>query len=275
MSTIDTQQLPWLGALVLLGGLLFSSAASAFGVGVAPANLEFDLEPGSITRKVLRVKNFNTEKPIRLSVSSTDWTLNSDGEVELLPPSTIKKSATPWIRFSPSILMLPPNGNGTVTVDIAAPVAGLSSGDYRSAVVVSTLLPPKAERERQGGVWNRYQIASLFYANVNNGRSEPLIISSEFDQVNTKNLRRLIIGVQNTGSAHARVKGEISLLDASNDIVLSKPFESVVLEEQERLISVDFDQSRLAPGEYTAEIKLEDNGKSIEPLSRRPKFTVK
>jgi hypothetical protein len=259
---------------LLVSTAFFCGSAFAFGVGVAPSTIEMETAPGSVSRQVLRVKNFNQDKAIRLTVSSTDWTLTDSGEVELLPPKSIEQSATPWIRFSPSVLMLKPNSVGTVTVDIAPPVTGLNRGDYRTAIVVSTVLPGKKDREDKTGVWNRYQIASLFYANVNNGKSQPEIVSAGFDNADAENRRRLKIALNNTGNAHARLKGEVRLLDTQEKVVATMPLESVVLDKQTRDITLDFEKLDLAPGKYSADITLSENGRNLKPPKPSPGFTV-
>ncbi|MDO6460099.1 hypothetical protein Q4485_05290 [Granulosicoccaceae sp. 1_MG-2023] len=255
--------------------LVLAPAAHAFGVGVAPSTLELDVEPGSVTRQVLRIKNFNPDKAIRLTVSSTDWTLSEDGEVELLPPGSVDRSATPWIRFSPSVLMLKPNASGTVTVDVAVPVTGTERGDYRSAVVVSTVLPAKQDREDLGGVWNRYQIASLFYANVDKGRSKAQISNVAFETAEAQSQRRLQIDLLNQGEAHARVKGQIRLLNTDEEVVFTRPVESVLLDGQQRRLTLDFDQNTLPPGDYTADIALSENGRNLALPDKAPRISIR
>lgn len=254
--------------LLLVFSISCPFPALAFGIGLTPSTIEMDVKPGSHHRQVLNVKNFNRDKPIRLSVSIADWTIDESGQVELMPPSETDRSASDWITFSPSILVLEPNSSSSIVVDITTPLDVMRKGDHRTSIILSTVLPGKKEREGKKGVWNRYQIASLFYANVLPGVGSPLITQAAFKPNAIHSEHSLSFSIHNTGLRHSRIEGSVVLQNEDRETVLKQPFKTVLLDEQLREFNVNFNTSEkaLEPGNYSIIFNLKGDGKSI-PLS--------
>lgn len=261
--------------LFLLIALVSPLPALAFGIGLTPSTIEMDVKPGSHHRQVLNVKNFNKDKPLRLSVSIADWTIDASGQVELLPPAETERSASEWITFSPSVLVLEPNSSSNIVVDIATPLNLTHKGDHRTSIILSTVLPSKKEREGKNGVWNRYQIASLFYANVLPGIGKPVITNAEFAPNATQKEHKLSFSIENTGLRHSRIEGSVILQDQGNNQILKQPFKTVLLDEQSREFTVSFGAPALEPGNYSVIFDIKGDGKTI-PISvdKRPLLKI-
>ena len=250
--------------LLWLALLLSTTDVLAFGVGLSPTSNDVSTNSGEVKRQLIKVQNFNPDKSIRLTISATDWQIDDTGDFSLVPPQTLERSASSWVRFSPSVLMLGPKGTATIKVEIATPAVDLDQGDYRTAVVVSTVLPSKEERKKQKGIWNRYQIASVFYVNVGDVESDARIDTVAFEEVKTGESARLKLNLGNDGLAHARVKGDIYVKDANGRSISTQPLEAVVLDSSTRAAFLDIPIAGLAPGTYTSELALTVDGKPIK-----------
>ncbi len=243
--------------------LSIPQGVSAFGIGLTPSTIELDVDPGSHHRQILKVKNFNQNKAIKLTVSVADWILKEDGQVQLLPPEVGSRSASGWVNFSPSVLLLQPGASQQIIVDINAPLALKVNGDHRTAIILSTVLPPKESRSGKNGVWNRYQITSLFYANVLPGTSDPEITRASFRPNDVRAETILDLQIQNKGSRHSRLKGLIKLESSTNQVVSEQIFETVLMDNQTRNFAVKVADSSLKPGKYGIKIDLKDHGLSV------------
>ncbi len=264
-------------SLLFLYFILAISCAHAFGVGVTPSTIEMEVQPGSHHRQILRVKNFNPEKAIRLTVSIADWTLDDNGKVQLMPPEETDYSASPWVNFSPSVLLLEPNTTRQIIVDVNTPLVTDKKGDHRTAIILSTVLPSKDQRKGMNGVWNRYQIASLFYANVLPGKSKPVITQAAFLPNDAKSTHGLNFRIENHGERHVRLEGSVGLMkEDDKELSLEESFQAVLLNDQSREFGVHFNSRQLTPGNYKVMFNIKGEGKTIPMnIAELPKLTVR
>lgn len=192
---------------------LASLPASGFGIGLQPTTVEIDVVPGDRNRQVINIANVHTEQTISLTLGLADWSLDESGQIRLSPPGDDpKSSAANWARFSPAFITLEPGESEQIIVDMTTPSRLSKSGDFRFALIASTILPE--ERTGQSGVWKKYQIASLFYLTTGPANSEPKITNS---QIVTKEdgVSTLTLKVENNGNAHARLNGYIEIGDGA------------------------------------------------------------
>ncbi|NQY97348.1 MAG: hypothetical protein HRT82_09315 [Henriciella sp.] len=217
----------------LLGLALTALAApaSSFGIGLQPTTVEISVQPGDRQRQVINLGNVHQEDTISLTLGLADWALDGTGQIQLAPPGDSDTSAADWVRFSPAFVTLRPGETEQIIVDMAAPIRIEREGDYRFALIASTLLPE--ERAGQSGVWKKYQIASLFYLTMGDAESHPeikqaaLTVSPEGEQAVTFDL-------ENTGTAHARLRGEIEISGDSGETIKEPISNLVVLDDASR-----------------------------------------
>jgi len=194
----------------ITAALLFSALpANAFGIGLQPTTVEITVEPGDTNRQVINIANVHTEKTISLTLGLADWDLDESGQIRLSPPGESDVSAAGWTRFSPAFLTLKPGETEQVIVDMATPTRLDRSGDFRFALLASTILPE--ERSGQSGVWKKYQIASLFYLTAGDALSAPVIENSEIKADGEGGTKRLHLEIANEGNAHARLHGTVEI----------------------------------------------------------------
>lgn len=216
--------------LIAAATALLSFPAMAFGIGLQPTTVEIEVLPGDRNRQVINIANVHTEKTISLTLGLADWGLDAKGQILLSPPGETESSGAEWARFSPAFLTLKPGESEQVIVDIATPTRLARSGDFRFALIASTILPE--ERSGQSGVWKKYQIATLFYLTTGPAESVPLITGGEVID-NEDGGNSLHLNFQNQGNAHARLEGVIEVTDGLKSETM--PISNlVVLHEAER-----------------------------------------
>ena len=218
-------------SLVAISMAAIAAPAAPFGIGLQPTTVEMAVQPGDRQRQVINLGNVHQEQTISLTLGLADWSLDEEGQIDLAPPGESDVSAADWVRFSPAFVTLNPGETEQIIVDMAAPIRIDREGDYRFALIASTLLPE--ERSGQSGVWKKYQIASLFYLTMGDAESSPevktAVISKSADGENA-----IVFDVENTGNAHARLRGDIEITGDSGETINEPISNLVVLHEGSR-----------------------------------------
>jgi P pilus assembly chaperone PapD len=241
--------------------LAASGQAFAFGIAVSPTTVEMVANPGSQHRQTITVQNVHAKKTMNLTVGVADWVMSDSGELELLPPGTEDESATDWVRFSPAFFTLKPGEVKQIQVDFDVPIKINNVGERRMGILISTMLPAKNKRPDGSGVWNRYQIASLFYVALPGAEQKTPVVTSVAltDQVSLVPVVEFT--VENPGDYHARLKGQLVLIDKEHKQVFEMPVEGVLMARQTRSfkLPVMLDDSGLSGGQYKVGLKLENS----------------
>ncbi|NNC36753.1 MAG: hypothetical protein EX271_06290 [Acidimicrobiales bacterium] len=222
----------------LATSLSYSPIAHAFGVGVQPSTVEMTIKPGDRHRQVVTLGNVHKTKTISLTMGLADWSLDKNGQLILNPPGETERSAADWVRFSPASVTLKPETSRDIIVEINIPYKTEGNGDHRFALLATTLLPELDKRGDVSGVWNKYQLASLFYLTMMPSESHPKVTSVAFNETDKS---MLTMSIKNDGDAHARLKGTAYIKDNSGEVVAESPLSTVVLDGSEREYSVKFD----------------------------------
>jgi len=245
-----------LGFAALLASTMLAVPAHAFGVGVQPATVEMTIKPGENNRQTITIGNVHKEKTISMTISLADWTLDDNGQLVLAPPGESERSAADWVRFSPAVVTLKPETKQEVTVEITAPFKIKNNGDHRFALLATTRLPD--DRGEASGVWNKYQLASLFYLTTLPSKSLPVIQT----QVVANAEQNIVeMKIANDGDAHARIKGNAIIKDKTGQTVDKVPFNTVVLNEHNRTVDVNLSASdKIVSGEtYNVDFDLNNS----------------
>jgi P pilus assembly chaperone PapD len=249
-----------------LGVAVFvAPGAFAFGLGIAPMTVELTLEPGRSQRTVLHVGNLDRERPLRLFVSAAGWSLDSDGELVLIDPIASGGEAAKWARFSPASFSLEPGETQDVRVDIAVPAQVPKTGDHRVAIIVATRLPPLAARSSgPSGVWRRYQMTSLFHVSLPPAVADPQITAVIANEAPLRT-PELAISIENSGSRHARLDGELLLVDEHDQVAHRERLHGVVLDGQTRRLRVPLSDSvrALPAGEYRTQLEVRSESGAV------------
>lgn len=238
----------------LVSALAYAPIASAFGVGVQPSTVEMTVKPGDRQRQVITVGNVHKSKTISLTMGLADWSLDKNGKLVLDAPGETERSASDWVRFSPASVTLKPETSQDVTVEISTPFKVENKGDHRFALLATTMLPELDARGEASGVWNRYQLASLFYLTLTPSKSLPVVTSVA---LKPEDKSVITMEINNEGDAHARLQGNAFIKDASGEVVAETPLNAVVLNGGERTYEVKLeDVSDLEAGAYKIDFDL-------------------
>ena len=211
--------------LLGIGLAAIAAPASSFGIGLQPTTVEMSVQPGDRQRQVINLGNVHQEDTISLTLGLADWSLDETGQIQLNPPGENVESAAEWVRFSPAFVTLKPGETEQVIVDMAAPIRIEREGDYRFALIASTLLPE--ERSGQSGVWKKYQIASLFYLTMGDAESHPEIKQASLS-TSAEGEQAIVFELENSGNAHARLRGNVEITGDSG-ATISEPISNLVV----------------------------------------------
>ena len=238
----------------LIGTLVHAPLASAFGVGVQPSTVEMTIKPGDRQRQVVTVGNVHKSKTISLTMGLADWSLDKNGKLVLDAPGETPRSSADWVRFSPASVTLKPETSQDVVVEISVPVKIAEKGDHRFALLATTLLPELDKRGDISGVWNRYQLASLFYLTLTPSSSDPVVNTVSYVDGDAP---MLTMEIKNEGDAHARLQGMATIKNAAGETVSETPLSTVVLDRHSRTYDVKIvDGENISAGEYSVEFDM-------------------
>ena len=210
-------------SLVAISMAAIAAPAAPFGIGLQPTTVEM-----TVQRQVSNLGNVHQEQTISLTLGLADWSLDESGQISLTPPGETNSSAADWVRFSPAFVTLEPGETEQVIVDMAAPIRIDREGDYRFALIASTLLPE--ERSGQSGVWKKYQIASLFYLTMGNAESAPEVKAASVSQ-SIDGVSEIVLDFENSGNAHARLRGDVQITGDAGEPIVESISNLVVLHE--------------------------------------------
>lgn len=215
-------------SFVAIAAAAIAAPASSFGIGLQPTTVEMAVQPGERQRQVINLGNVHQEETISLTLGLADWSLDENGQISLAPPGESNVSAADWVRFSPAFVTLNPGETEQVIVDMAAPIRVDREGDYRFALIASTLLPE--ERSGQSGVWKKYQIASLFYLTMGEAESAPEVKAATMTK-SAEGETAIVFDLENNGTAHARLRGNIEISGDDGETIKEPVSNLVVLHD--------------------------------------------
>ena len=253
---VSTSALFFAGTLA--ASLAYSPIASAFGVGVEPSTVEMTIKPGDRHRQVVTIGNVHKTKTISMTMGLADWSLDKNGQLILNPPGETERSGADWVRFSPASVTLKPETSRDIVVEIDVPYKTKGTGDHRFALLATTLLPELDKRGDVSGVWNKYQLASLFYLTMMPSESHPKVTSVGFSETDSS---MLTMSIKNDGDAHARLKGTAYIKDKAGEVVAQSPLSTVVLDGGVRDYKVRFESmdNLVSGSEYQVNFKFQNS----------------
>ncbi|HIG22790.1 MAG TPA: hypothetical protein EYG02_13695 [Henriciella marina] len=222
--------------LACLGGI--SIPAHGRQVSLEPTSLELSGAPGSREHALVTLQNDSAAETIELTIGLADWSISADGQLDLEPPGIAPGSMADWVRFSPAYVSLAPGEAREILVDIKIPDTASPATSNRTALLASAIAP--VSTTDGGSLLRKIEETSLIYLTGRDAESLP-VIESITRVLLADGSTALRLEVSNTGTAHARLQGMISM-DA-NGASTSLPLASlVVLPETRRTFLVPLDQ---------------------------------
>lgn len=183
-------------------------AHAQFSAQITPPRFEDGAKPGDVYREVIEISNI-APTPLRMTVSTADWSLNADGGVAF-QASLAEQSCRPWTALEATQIEVPANSKRRFRFEVRVP-ADASSRQCRFAVMFEgepTPVPgvalPVAGR-----------IGVIVYLDVGDARAQLRVVGSGVVEEGGRQVPML--RVENTGNAHGRLEGFIDAVDATGE----------------------------------------------------------
>lgn len=246
MASSKTVAAVFLAGIVLLSFSIVCTARLAVG----PLSLILDIPAEDRGGGSISIVNTGDD-PIELKVSLHDWWRGPDGALQILPPGTVERSCSAWVRFAPSSLVMSPGEKTDLSVEIAVPAD--VEGDHWSLLLVEEVPPPQ-EREKAEGLASTTRVIVSYAIKILQKDSTTENQSLEIRGVELVEQDPLTFGVHiaNTGNAHLTATGALTVQDTFGETVREFDIKAVpALPGEERtLVVTDETGFTLEPGQY-------------------------
>jgi hypothetical protein len=205
--------------------------AQGFSALVSPPRVETAVKPGSTTRQVLEVTQVGNQ-PGRFRIYTADWKFSDNGSLDFTEALT-PGSCRPWVALERRELTVGANGKTRFRFEITPPpdapatectFAIMFEGQDTSAVTQGNLSFPVSGR-----------IGVIVYAGLPGTKAE-LQITKHY--VGSDTARLPTLDIQNTGTAHARLAGMLTGVDAKGVALEFTPYTLPVLPGKTRPIAL-------------------------------------
>lgn len=260
---------PFIQFAFLFAALLFTfigAQAQQNTVAVSPASIDAKVKRGSTYMQTYMLSNSTSER-LRFTCSVIDYWYDENNKRLTGRPGTLPRSASPWVQFSPSEVIIEPHSSANVKAIITVPLA--ATGGYYTMPVFEAM-PIKSEAASgnastasigirfRGLVMLATEDANEYVVEIMGGKVLPPTASTPFE---------LEIDVRNRGTVHARLLGVFAILDAKGGLAGRGKIEaSKFLPGQRNMLKVPW-AGELPIGRYTAVVTLSYDRVGMEPAT--------
>jgi hypothetical protein len=238
----------------LVAAALVAAAHPAFAqiqARAEPSRQSLDARVGEPIARDVAVTN-SGQLPVVVRVHLSDWTIDGQGQMALMPLGSLPATLEGCMRFEPQTFSLAPGETGRVHVVLTLPAEGPAT---RWGVLLSEIRPAMVPAGR--GPRAIAELGSTFYlSRIDAQHITPELTSLDVVPVGVDSIT-VRARVRNMGERHFYVSGEASLTDSAGAVVQTGKLQTgVVLPGMEREFTWMCD-ARLAPGLYAAIAKLD------------------
>jgi len=255
------------GSLILIGNATHCKAQSS--VGVMPMSVDAKVKRGATYSQTYTLSN-DTGARLRFTCAVVDYWYDEKNERITGRPGTLPRSASPWVQFSPSEVIVEPRTITTVRALISVP-SDSAGGYYTMAVFTAMPLQLLANQTPsamtatasigirfRGLIMLTTQDATEYNVEILKGKLKPPTGSSPLE---------LVLDVRNRSTAHAFVYGDFALINSEGKAAgRGKIQQKKYLPEQKMELTVPW-AGELPPGHYTAVVALSYNRVGMQPAS--------
>ena len=233
------------------------AARGAVMAQVVPVKYNLTCRPGEAMVRDVEVAN-QGEAPVVVRVTWSDWQVDEDGDLTLVPDGTTPNSLKGLVDFEPSEFSIGPHESGHVRVTLRMPADGPATrwgvllSEVKPASIVAPQLGPRASA----------QLGTTFYFS----RVPAEIVNAEVVGMSFKQLGDSVavsVSVRNAGERHYYIGGRIALSDTTGQAVAAGDLPTgVVLPGHTRAFRWICAAS-LAPGRYLATATLDSGAPEL------------
>lgn len=177
------------------------SASACAQVGISPRLLVLD-ENNINESQSFRLYNF-TSKAIEVEVEISNWSMNLDNQIELLPSTSY--SLDQWTVVNPLKFKVKAQSSQTIRLAFRPP-AEIVAGEYRTMLYFNQILTDNDPAKKQ--LRSKFRIGAAVYLHVGKQNPEAEILSASLTQ------DQLSIEIKNSGNIHTRFNGKWYLLSS-------------------------------------------------------------
>ena len=239
-------------SLFVLTALLLLVTARAADIGLSPPRLQLSGRPGETISETVTVLTQSAGSQ-QIGVSVSDWLLDPEGRLVLLPPGGGDNSASAWLEPEAEGFEISGEQNRPFRISVTIPQDADLNGTYRTMVFFTVVPPPD---ENSGvGVVTTTQIGLAVYVTVA-GTEETGSELVDFFQPDDASLT---LSIANTGNTVMRLGGTVELRDEAGETRYRLEVPDVpVLRESDRDVTLTLPEG-VEPGFYVALALAEDS----------------
>ncbi|MBC7796639.1 MAG: hypothetical protein H7Z37_07190 [Pyrinomonadaceae bacterium] len=239
-------------------------------LGVAPAIVIANVKPGKTFTQEFTLAN-GSDGYVRFRCSLGDYWFDKDNAPVLASAGTLERSASPWIQFTPSEVLIAPQSSVVVKAVISIPQNAVG-GYYSMPFFEGEAAEPPNSVASKGEIRAVSSIAlrigglimlstekdSDYNIEIVNGKATPPTDSTELE---------LTLDVINRGNVHAYLKGLFAILDDKGQLVGQGKIEDrMAMPSQSRTLKGIW-SGDLPPGDYTVLSTISFERAGLAPMS--------
>jgi hypothetical protein len=206
--------------------------AQGFSALISPPRIETGIKPDQTTRQVLEITQVGPSTG-RFRIYTSDWVLNASGGVDFsdeLKPG----SCRPWVALERREMTVPGNGKARFRFEITPP-ADAPATQCRFAIMFEGLDAATASSGNGISFPVSGRIGVIVYATMAGTKPELKIVGQ---YISNDAARLPTLEISNSGTAHGRVQGLLSGVDAKDVKLEFTPSTLPVLPGETRKIAL-------------------------------------
>ncbi|HEX8091231.1 MAG TPA: hypothetical protein VF762_20415 [Blastocatellia bacterium] len=245
--------------LALATAVCISGQAQAQGqsLGISPAYIEAKVKRGATYNKAFTISN-DTPTRLRFRLSVVDYWYNENGEHIDGRPGTLPRSASLWVQFTPTEIVIEPNSSATAKAIISVPQN--ASGGYYTRPVFEAEAADKSEASRKESTASAsvaIQFRGLMMLVTETGAEYNVeVMSGKINPPTQSSALEIYLNVRNRSTAHAQLRGVFAILSPTGVLVGRGRIDPKnYLPGEQDVYKAEW-AGELAPGHYTAVVTL-------------------
>jgi hypothetical protein len=255
-----------ISVFVLLACVLTAPAQAS--VSITPASIDAKVRAGGSYNQNFTVTN-GTNSRLRFRCYANDMWYDDQNQRITTRAGTMPRSASLWVQFTPSEVVVEPNASAIVKAIITVPQNATGSfytvPVFEGAVDKSVLQKAAAESSA-ASIGIRFR--GLMMLTTETGSEYNVeIMSSNVTPPGTASEMELTLDLRNRGSAHAKIRGAFAILDSAGKLTGRGTIDDKKLLPSQKNSIKGHWAGTLRPGDYTCVVTLSYDRVGLEPTS--------
>jgi len=245
-----------------------ANSSQAQSLTLTPAILEAQVRRGATYTNSFRLTN-GTGAKLRVLCSLYDYWYNEKNQRVTGRPGTLPRSASSWVQFSSSELLIEPNSSTSVKFVISVP-QDAAGGYYTSPTFEAEAADEPAASG--GGTTSRAKIKIRFHGlllltTTDAAEYNVEIMGVQISPPTASTSLKISVDVRNRSTTHAHLSGAFALLNASGKLAGRGKIEEKRFMPGERNTLKTAWAGELGPGRYIAVVTLTYDRVGDEPAT--------